>query len=366
MNVPAGKFMVNCQSEEESARFKTLTECVDGFTYESKAPTRITDRECKQCNVCPKFTFEAEPCTKDQEAKCVPVSYPSPGQYVRRIATASTDALILDLSNCEDFGKWEDLTQPPIRGAPYEPGSDRTCNDYNPCDLKTEYIVTRANATQDWDCARATVCEDVSRNVTKPIFAVVPRTYYHDNVCMLCEEWTENTRAELRKGTSVKYNITSEPDLAFYNESNAQAEYTLSCLPNIDEKLSTTTIGIIAGGAFLALLAAVAIFRQQRKKRLIQKEKNMAIAELDRTKDELELGENMMYNPMQQTRKADNAHLIAKGQESDAEILRLRDEVRRLKMMVQRKDDSAYSNVGLSTRVATRMPGRKKEFGQTR
>ena len=92
-----------------------------------------------------------------------------------------------------------------------------------------------------------------------------PEHHYHDNVCMLCEEWTENTRAELRKGTSVKYNITSEPDLAFYNESNAQAEYTLSCLPNIDEKLSTTTIGIIAGGAFLALLAAVAIFRQQRK-----------------------------------------------------------------------------------------------------
>ena len=228
--------------------------------------------------------------------------------------------------------------------------------------LKLQYVQTQASETNNWECAELTDCDVLRRNVSKPVFTPVPKSTNYDRICMTCDAWTESTIAQMRVNATTIFNVSEFPSIVHYNESIANNEYKLACDPNTDNKMSVGTIAAIAAGGAFVLFAFAAITRQQRKRRVIQKEKEMADAELDRTKDELELGENMMCNPMQHVRKADNSLLIAKGHESDAEILRLRDEVRRLKMMVQRKDQNNFPSSGMSTRIT----GRKKEFGQTR
>ena len=152
------------------------------------------------------------------------------------------------------------------------------------------------------------------------------------------------------------------PQFANYNKEKAKPS-TAVCTPNIDQQKTTGTKVGIAVGSFIAAAAAFGIYHQQQKKKRLAAEKMMADEELDRTKDELELGSNMMQNPMQSSRNLNNTSLIQKGKEADAEIMKLRDEVRRL-----RYSASARKLAIELARDDSKMPSsrsRKKEFGQT-
>ena len=203
----------------------------------------------------------------------------------------------------------------------------------------------------DYNCSQLTDCDFISRNLSKPVFSVVPNAETYDRICMTCEDWDPE-------------NAPENTDLPNYDKAKANAEYKSVCTPNIDNEMSTGTKVGISIGALVAAAAVYGIYFQHQKKKRLAEEKKMADIELDRTKDELELGSNMMMNPMQSGRNLNNTSLIEKGKQADAEILKLRDEVRRLKILCQRKENSQLS---VSTRGMSKLPSsRKKEFGQTR
>ena len=131
VTVPNDKYMVNCQ-QSGAKRFKKLTSCIDGSTYETVAPTRTSDRECGLCTPCERGFYQAVDCSPSNDNTCVPVSVPGENEYVFEIATEKRDAIILPTGNCTLSGKWQDLNQPYESGDAYTPGKDVTCYDYNP------------------------------------------------------------------------------------------------------------------------------------------------------------------------------------------------------------------------------------------
>ena len=347
VQVPSGKFMVNCQQTSDDARFKALTKCIRGSTFESQAPTRTSDRVCSQCTPCKEGEYQAIDCDPSQDNLCVPVSVPGDGFYVFETATATKDAVILPIQDCSQKGQWEDLTQPYEKGSAYVPGSDVTCYDYNECNLKYTYVVSEANETADFQCGLLNDCELYAQNQSAPVFSIVRNSRTWNRECMRCDAWN-------------KEDIVN---LTHFDLKIARSEWEASCAPNIDTQMTSGAKIGIALGALVCLGAVMAIHLQQKRKREIALQKEMADKELDRAKDELELGENMMKNPMKAPNIVDNTALIQKGKQADAEILKLREEVRRLKMMAQRKAQMSTSTRGIKMAKA---PSRKKEFGQTR
>ena len=354
VQVPPGQYMVNCQQEASSARFRALTQCKRGSTFQTIAPTRTSDRECGLCKTCASGEYEAIKCNVNSDTLCVPVSVPKDGEYVFTAATQTEDAVILPVQDCKQKGQWEDLSQPYEKGSAYVAGKDVTCYDYNPCNLKIEYIADDKTDTSDYNCSSLSDCDFMGRSLNTSVFSVITKGRTWDRVCMKCSDWTNATVLE-------SINLTS---IDRFNMSIATSEYNAICAPTTNNSMSTGAKLGMAGAAALACFAMFAIHHQQKKKKRIQREKLMADAELGRAKDELELGENMMQNPMQTFKQQDNSHLIAKGHEADAEILKLREEVRRLKMMVQRRQQEV-STSSRSIQLA-KASSRKKEFAQTK
>jgi hypothetical protein len=280
------------------------------------------------------------------------VKEPDEEEWVFQIATEISDTVILKISNCTNQDKWEDKAVPYKPGSSSSLGQDVTCVDFNECDFKLKYIAELPNATKDYTCGDLSVCSDLAREKKKPAFPVINNTEMTDRVCSLCSEWSENGDSKFK-------------DSFNFNASWAAVEYQKYCIDLVEQSMTTgakVAIGVV-GLVALGSIAGVAFV--VRKKRQLAAARELTELEVDKAKDDLELNENMVRNPLQgpNPSQVDAQALSSANSMKDAEILKLREEIRRLKMVLQKDSHSdSFKRVQLSSR---QLSSRKKQFGQS-
>jgi hypothetical protein len=290
--------------------------------------------------------YEALPCSLYKDTLCVPASEPLPGEFVLEVVSEKRDTRIFPYSVCSTLGKWEELNQPPKAGNSTYVGRDKTCYDYNACDLEETFVKNESTLTSDFVCETLTDCSELARNRSLPSFAVVQPSRNTDRICMICDEYDPEKPSKYESAEN-------------WNRTLANEEYMLTCRQT--ESLSTAGIIAIGGAGFIAILAFSGLMIVHRRKKRALKQRDEAERELNTAKDDLELADSMVKNPLTyRGESTDNKQLVASVALKDAEIMNLREEVRRLKMMMQRSDHaSSFGRIEMSSK------GRKKQFGQS-
>lgn len=139
-----------------------LTACVLGATYETTAPTNISDRSCSPVTTC------------DPD-----------GQWEQSAPTLVDDRECRGISNCD---RWHyELAGPTST-------SDRRCTDITLCNPTTEFEAVSGTASSDRVCLQRTRCTVGDNDNADAQYEETAPTQTTDRVCGACAEGTQVQR----------------------------------------------------------------------------------------------------------------------------------------------------------------------------
>lgn len=270
--------------------------------------------------------------------------------FVFGIASFDHDTDIRPYTDCTKLGRFFDTKELPYSGNSTSSGRDWSCLRYTKCDLKIKYVEVYPTNESDYNCTELTDCTEFGKSEGSRAFEIVENTESSNRVCQLCANYKKGSKPD------------NVPDDVAFNQTYADIQYDDQCAEKLINTLSTGEIAAIASSGVAAAFACLALALVAQRKRRLANEKREVERDLDRAQDDLELADHMQSNPLNAKPPNSNAAELEKllG-DKNKEINKLRGEIRRLKMMHQKKEVGSFK--GLNIEMAQPRKG-KKQFGQ--
>eukprot|EP00931_Biecheleriopsis_adriatica_P067255 TRINITY_DN4141_c0_g1_i4.p1 TRINITY_DN4141_c0_g1~~TRINITY_DN4141_c0_g1_i4.p1 ORF type:complete len:2869 (-),score=414.31 TRINITY_DN4141_c0_g1_i4:40-8646(-) len=165
---------------------KAVSSCVFGSTYQSRAPTKGSDRECSDVSDCILYqTYETLAPTLTSDRECSDVSECILGKtYQRSAPTLTSDRECSDVSECI-LGKTYQRSAPTLT-------SDRECADVSECIVGKTYQYWKPYTSSD-GTIQDRICKPVSQ-CSEGELETVPPSLERDRSCAVCQNGVTRRR----------------------------------------------------------------------------------------------------------------------------------------------------------------------------
>ena len=417
---PSGYYLDGC-SGEFAGTCRKLTECIEGVTYQTTAPTKTTDRACSLCNTCnERGVFKNYTCQAytGGDSTCKPLTAcdntdGAATEYEAGKPSDTSDRVCEKLTPCNYALEYRNEATPTEI-------SNYLCYELTVCNPQFEYEVQAPTETTDRKCKTKTVfnadndfivsdgngksdrvVEPLTAPCEYPLFEEVERQMYLNRKCECCKlttwdtsnvtghpdcsnatlyggNWEERLLNRLRNDSFFD-NTTGEVVIRGKSEKVIQA-YEERCIPktttindlgfcsrggdalNLAPAAFCGIFGTIVGLICTALIACIWIRnrRNAKKKRQLRKD-------LDDHKEMLDIP--MAVNPMLSTKHGDKRSRSDEVNALKAQLEEQKDLMAKKNALLQKKNREIemhdQSSQRQQRRKASSKPDRpKKEFGQ--